>query len=70
MPKATMRPRLCMVVHGPYPLGEPRVVREARFASATLANSLGRCCEPSMSGTVPTYASVQSRPRVHGSLAR
>jgi len=24
--------RLCMVVHGPYPVGEPRVVREARVA--------------------------------------
>jgi glycosyltransferase involved in cell wall biosynthesis len=27
-----MKRRLCMVVHGPYPLGEPRVVREARVA--------------------------------------
>lgn len=29
-----MRRRLCMVVHGPYPVGEPRVAREARSALA------------------------------------
>ncbi|MGD0167498.1 MAG: glycosyltransferase family 4 protein [Gaiellaceae bacterium] len=28
-----MKRRLCMVVHGPYPLGEPRVAREARVAN-------------------------------------
>jgi glycosyltransferase involved in cell wall biosynthesis len=29
-----MTKRLCMVVHGPYPIGEPRVLREARVALA------------------------------------
>ena len=28
------RPRLCMIVHGPYPIGEERVLREARAAVA------------------------------------
>jgi len=28
----TRRPRLCMLVHGPYPIGEERVLREARAA--------------------------------------
>src|SRR5579859_4312213 len=33
-PDARRRPRLCMVVHGPYPVGEPRVVREVRVVLA------------------------------------
>ena len=30
--RAGRQPRLCMVVHGPYPIGEERVLREARAA--------------------------------------
>ena len=34
--RASARPvkgRVCMVVHGPYPIGEPRVARQARAAT-------------------------------------
>lgn len=34
MADARRRKRLCMVVHGPYPVGEARVLREARAAQA------------------------------------
>jgi glycosyltransferase involved in cell wall biosynthesis len=34
MPEPQRRKRLCMLVHGPYPIGEERVLREARAAQA------------------------------------